>query len=80
MVAARSAKFGNARMTTDVPSAYPNAHMREDMPMVYMKLDRSVTKLIVKNHPTWRRNVLDDGTCVVKIERALYGLIESAKL
>jgi hypothetical protein len=28
MVAAISAKRGNARMTTDVPSAYPNAHMR----------------------------------------------------
>ncbi len=51
MVAAISAKRGNARMTTDAPSAYPNAHMREDMPMVYMKLDRSVTKLIVDNHP-----------------------------
>ncbi len=67
-------------MTTDVSSAYPNAHMRDDMPMVYMKLDRSVTKLIAKNHSAWRRNVLDDGTYVVKIKRAIYGLIESAKL
>jgi len=80
IVAALSAKCGNARMTTDVPSAYPNAHMREDMPMVYMKLDRAVTKLIADNHPGWRRHVLSDGCCVVKIERALYGLIESAKL
>ncbi len=59
-------------MATDVPSAYPNAHMRDDMPMVYMKLDRSVTKLIAENNSAWRRNVLDDRTCVVKIERALY--------
>jgi len=80
MVAAISARRGNARMTTDVPSAYPNAHMRDDMPMVYMKLDRAVTKLIVDNHRNWSRNVLFDGSCVVKIERALYGLIESAKL
>ena len=80
MVAAISAKRGNARMTTDVPSAYPNAHMRTDMPMVYMKLDRAVTKLIVDNHRNWSRYVLSDGSCVVKIERALYGLIESAKL
>ena len=35
MVAARSAKRGNARMTTDVPSAYPHGHIRSDMPMFY---------------------------------------------
>ncbi len=50
MVAAMSAKRGNARMTTDVPSAYPNAHMREDMPMVYMRLDPAVTRLIVSHY------------------------------
>jgi hypothetical protein len=35
MVAARSAKRGNARITTDVLSSYPYGHMRSDMPMVY---------------------------------------------
>ena len=35
MVVARSAHRGNARMTTDVSSAYPHEHMRSDMPMVY---------------------------------------------
>ena len=35
MVVARSANRGNARITTDVPSAYPHGHMRSDMPMVY---------------------------------------------
>jgi hypothetical protein len=35
MVVARSAYRGNARMTTDVSSAYPHEHMRSDMPMVY---------------------------------------------
>jgi hypothetical protein len=34
MVVARSANRGNARMTTDVSSAYPHEHMRSDMPMV----------------------------------------------
>ncbi len=68
MIHNRSAKFGNARMTTDVTSACPNAHMRDDMPMVYMKLDRAVTKLIVQNHRNWHQNMLHDGTCVAKIE------------
>jgi hypothetical protein len=35
MVAARSANRGNARMMTNVLSAYPYGHMRIDMPMVY---------------------------------------------
>jgi hypothetical protein len=35
MVVARSANRGNARMTTNVLSAYPYGHMRIDMPMVY---------------------------------------------
>jgi hypothetical protein len=34
MVAARSAKCGNARMSTDVSSAYPHGDMRSAMPMV----------------------------------------------
>ena len=34
MVAARSVIRGDARMTTDVLSAYPYGHMRSDMPMV----------------------------------------------
>ena len=34
MVVARSANRGNARITTDVPSAFPHEHMRGDMPMV----------------------------------------------
>jgi hypothetical protein len=32
MVAARSTKRGNARMTTDVPSAYPHGHMGDAIP------------------------------------------------
>ncbi len=35
MVAARSAKRGNARITTNVLSTYPYGHMRIYMPMVY---------------------------------------------
>ncbi len=80
MVAAMSAKRGNARMTTDVPSAHPIAHMREEMPMVYMRLDSAVTRLITNHDRNWKRYVMNDGSRVVKIERALYGLIESAKL
>ena len=67
-------------MTTDVSSAYPHGHMRSAMPMVYYLLDRAVTMLIAESHGRWSQHVLEDSTCIMKIERALYGLIESAKL
>ncbi len=48
--------------------------------MVYKQLDRAVTRLIAESHRGWSQRVLEDSICIMKIERALYGLIESAKL
>jgi hypothetical protein len=62
MVAARSAKCGNAWMTTDVSSAYPHGHMRSAMPMVYYLLDRAVTRLLAESHRGWSQRVLEDST------------------
>ena len=39
-----------------------------------------MTRLIAESHIGWSQRVLEDSTCIMKIERALYGLIESAKL
>ena len=39
-----------------------------------------MTRLIAESHRGWSQRVLEDSTCIMKIERALYGLIESAKL
>ena len=39
-----------------------------------------MTRLIAESHIGWCQRVLEDSTCIMKIERALYGLIESAKL
>jgi hypothetical protein len=58
MVAARSANRGNARMSTDVPSAYPHGHMRSAMQMVNYLLDRAVTMLIAESHRRWSQRVL----------------------
>jgi hypothetical protein len=67
-------------MTTDVPAAYINAKMDPNMPKVYMRLDAANTALLVEVMPKWQRYVGKNGTIVVQLERALYGLIESAKL
>ena len=79
-VAAISAKEGRHRMTTDLPAAYINAKMDPSMPKVHMRMDAANTALLTEVKPEWRRYVGKNGTIVVQLERALYGLIESTKL
>ncbi len=50
------------------------------MAKVHMRMDAANTALLVEVKPEWRRYVGKDGAIVVQLERALYGLIESAKL
>jgi hypothetical protein len=80
IVAAISAKEGRHRMATDVPAAYINAKMDPNMPKVHMHMDAADTALLLEVKPEWRRYVGKYGIIVVQLERALYGLIESAKL
>ena len=63
--------------TLDITGAYLNAKMNKD---VYMRLNRQLTAILVKRHPEYLPFVCKDGTLVVKLERALYGCIESARL
>ena len=79
-VAAISAKEGRHRMTTDVPAAYINARMDANMSKVHLRMDAANTALLVEVKPEWRKYIVKNGTIVVQLERALYGLIESAKL
>ncbi len=50
------------------------------MPKVHTRMDAANTALLVEVKPEWRQYVGKNGTIVVQLERALYGLIESAKL
>ncbi len=79
-VAAIPAKEGRHRMTTDVPAAYINEKMDPNMPKVHTRMDAANTTLLVEVKPEWQRYVANNGTIVVRLERALYGVIESAKL
>jgi len=48
---------------------------------VFMKLDANVSRLLVQRDPRkYADYVRPDGTIVVKLLKALYGCIESAKL
>ena len=45
-----------------------------------MRLDKKITELLQLLDPSFRQYVREDGTSIVELKRALYGLIQSAKL
>lgn len=61
----------------DVPSAYLNAKMEGD---VYIRLNSKVTPYMVQVDPSIKGYVRGDGSIVMKLQKALYGCIESARL
>ena len=62
----------------DISGAYLNAPM--DGAPVYMKLSADVSRAITELDPLYRDYVRPDGTVIVKLMRALYGCVQSAKL
>ena len=61
----------------DVESAYLNANYADG---IYMKLEPRVAKVMVEMDKSVQDKIEPDGSLYVKIEKALYGLQESAKL
>ena len=64
-------------IVVDIGGAYLHADMDKDL---FMKLDRMCTDILCQVDPSYKKFVLSDGTCRVKLNKALYGFIESAKL
>jgi hypothetical protein len=80
MVAAIAASEGRAVATIDFPSAFLNSEMPTDGPQVLMKLNKFETMVLCSIDKKYNKFVRDDGTCVVRLRRALYGCVESARL
>jgi len=78
MIAAIAAKERRKIVTMDIAGAYLNAPMNASE--VYMRLDRLHTEVLCALDPAYNRFVCRDGTVVVKLDKALYGCVESAKL
>lgn len=73
--------------TTDVPSAYLHQKLLSTVPgnenqmkQVYMYINPTLTKFLVKQDPNYEKFVNSTGSVYVRIEKALYGLKQSAKL
>lgn len=65
-------------VTVDVVGAYLNAYL-DERDRVYVRLDARVSELLVRISPDYAEYVQADGTIVVRLLKALYGLLQSGK-
>jgi len=80
MVAAIAAAEGRKVITADVSGAFLHADMAMTGVVVHVRLDSIMTRFLVKLDPSYAQYVNEDGTCIVQLDRALYGTIEAARL
>ena len=77
MIAAIAAKECRHVKSADVPGAYLNALMEEE---VHMMLDEFLTSLLLALRPELAEFVDENGRLTVLLEKAMYGCDESARL
>ena len=65
-------------MKIDIGGAYLNTDINRDD--IFMILDKDVTVITVNHMPELKPFVRRNGTMIVRLRKALYGLIQSAKL
>ena len=61
----------------DIGGAYLNADLTKE---IYMRLDSEIVDLLVELHPEYGNEREPDGSVIVRLKKALYGLAESSKL
>jgi len=79
MVAAIAAAERRTVVTVDIAGAYLNAKMPDDS-NVLMRLDPTISDILCTIHPSYRKLLTKNKTLIVRLNKALYGCIESAKL
>ena len=78
IMAAIAAQERRHVVTVDIAGAYLNADMGDQE--VLMNLDKTLAEILVKLKPEYKPFLRPDGTMIVKLTKALYGCIESARL
>jgi hypothetical protein len=66
-----------ATLVLDIGGAYLNAKIDAE---VYMWLGREIADILIRIMPEYKDYTDDHGRILVQVEKALYGLIQSAKL
>ena len=81
IVMAIAAKEKRPLRVGDIPSAYLQAeHVPDDGKTTFVRADKETTRIIVKVYPDLANYVAPNGTMILEVARALYGLVESAWL
>jgi hypothetical protein len=81
MLLALSAKENRELATIDVAGAYLNADMSSpDGKDIYIKLGKELTALYVQARPDFVKYVSNDGSMLLKAEKAMYGCVQSSYL
>jgi len=78
-IAGIAAKRGWSRATIDIGTAYLNAKL-SDKHQIYMRIAPKLSDMLCKIDPMYRDFRCEDGSIVVQLLRALYGLVESSVL
>jgi len=77
MLAAIAAFHKLITFKIDVVCGYPNAVRPEEVLYKYLRLDRNVSKVLVKIRPEFVKYLLRNDTMVVELKKMLYGMKES---
>ena len=81
IIASIAAKENRSLATIDFPGAFLNSDMPlEGSHTVFMRLNKYLTDVLISIDKSYMKYVNDKGTCIVKLKKALYGCVESAKL
>ena len=64
-------------VTLDIGGAYLNADMIEE---VLMWINKEIADILVEIYPSYKQFQREDGTMIVRLNKALYGCVESGKL
>jgi hypothetical protein len=80
VIATIAAKESRHVAIIDIPGAYLQTELPTDSPPIHMHLDPTMTSFLIKIDPSFQKYVRPNGSSIVQLTRALYGLVESAKL
>ena len=80
MVAGIAALEQRSVAVVDFPGAYLNSVLPTDHPDVFMKLNKDLARYACNINPEYLSYIRDDGSLVVKLKKALYGCVQSAKV
>ena len=81
LLLAIASKEGRKLQVGDIPSAYLQAeHKPANGQPVHIIADKHTTGIIIKTHPEYKDFALPNGTMILRVDKAMYGLVESAWL